>query len=300
MLSGMIRQADLRDTALAGGGATRTMALLGAALALSLATPAAAQQVPLGLRTAEGLTVTPAFEGWYENGDGTYTLSFGYFNRNFEEVLEIPVGPGNYIAPAGFDGGQPTRFEPRRHWGVFGVVVPGDFPEEGEVRWTLVVRGDTLSVPGHLKTEWQIDALAGEAGSGNTPPVLRFAEDGPEGAGPLGISTGPIEATVGEPFLMTVWARDDGAPSTSVASPGSEDEPVTLTWFKHRGPGEVTFVEASTQVPVEGGQMTIEATFSQPGEYVLRVRANDASGVTGAGHAQCCWTNGFVTVRVTG
>jgi hypothetical protein len=29
------------------------------------------------------------------------------------------------------------------------------------------------------------------------------------------------------------------------------------------------------------------------------VRANDASGVANAGHAQCCWTNGFVKVTVT-
>jgi hypothetical protein len=41
------------------------------------------------------------------------------------------------------------------------------------------------------------------------------------------------------------------------------------------------------------------ATFSAPGEYVVRVRANDASGVAGAGHAQCCWTNGFIKVTVT-
>ncbi len=40
-------------------------------------------------------------------------------------------------------------------------------------------------------------------------------------------------------------------------------------------------------------------TFSAPGDYMLRVRANDASGVSGAGHAQCCWTNGFVKVTVT-
>jgi hypothetical protein len=47
------------------------------------------------------------------------------------------------------------------------------------------------------------------------------------------------------------------------------------------------------------GRATTAATFSEPGEYVLRVRANDASGVAGAGHAQCCWSNGFVKVIVT-
>ena len=74
---------------------------------------------------------------------------------------------------------------------------------------------------------------------------------------------------------------------------------VTLTWFKHQGPGDVTFSEGSSRVPVAGAEATTMATFSAPGDYMLRVRANDASGVSGAGHAQCCWTNGFVKVTVT-
>ena len=61
----------------------------------------------------------------------------------------------------------------------------------------------------------------------------------------------------------------------------------------------MSFSEPSGEVPLEGGSMTTAATFSAPGDYVLRVRANDASGVSGAGHAQCCWTNGFVKVSVT-
>ena len=74
---------------------------------------------------------------------------------------------------------------------------------------------------------------------------------------------------------------------------------VTLTWFKHQGPGSVTFSEENARVPIAGGEAEMIATFSAPGDYVLRVRANDASGVAGAGHSQCCWTNGFVKVTVT-
>lgn len=44
--------------------------------------------------------------------------------------------------------------------------------------------------------------------------------------------------------------------------------------------------------------MTTIATFSEPGDYVVRVRATD-SGIEAAGHSQCCWTNGFVKVTVT-
>jgi hypothetical protein len=46
------------------------------------------------------------------------------------------------------------------------------------------------------------------------------------------------------------------------------------------------------------GKATTTATFDVPGAYVLRVRANDASGVGSAGHAQCCWSNGFVKIVV--
>ena len=256
-----------------------------------------AQQMPLAPAAAKGLTVTPAFEGWYENPDGTYTLSFGYYNRNREEVLEIPLGENNFIEPAAFDGDQPTHFQPRQHWGVFTVKVPADFGNR-KIYWTLKIRGATMSIPGTLKVEWEIDALQGEAGSGNTPPVLKFDAAGAEGAGPAGITLGPLTVTVGQPLTVTVWARDDGRPNTSVASGGRQDVPVSLTWFKHQGPGDVTFSEETARIPVTGGQMTTTATFSEPGNYVIRVRANDASGVASAGHAQCCWTNGFVKVAV--
>lgn len=47
-----------------------------------------------------------------------------------------------------------------------------------------------------------------------------------------------------------------------------------------------------------GGPERVEttATFSEPGEYVLRVFANDRSGGRGS---QCCWTNAFVRVNVS-
>ena len=38
-----------------------------------------------------------------------------------------------------------------------------------------------------------------------------------------------------------------------------------------------------------------KATFSVPGEYILRVQANDATG-DGGGGFQCCWTNAHVRV----
>ena len=260
-----------------------------------------AVQLPLAPVSASGQKVTPAFEGWYENPDGTYSLSFGYYNRNSKEVLEIPIGSNNFIEPGDLNQGQPTQFQPRRHWGVFAVKVPADFGSR-RVVWTLKIRGQTFSIPGSLNPNWQIDALEGEAGSGNTPPELKFDMYGPQGSGPAGITVGPLAAPIGNPLTLTVWASDDGRGSSSVRGAGQEQVRITLTWFKHQGPGDVTFSEPAAKFSEAEGKATTTVTFSEPGDYVLRVRANDASGiprVSNAGHAQCCWTNGFVRVTVT-
>jgi len=272
--------------------------IAGFVVALATGSSLAAQELPLAPRRSSDQTIAPVFEGWYRNSDGTYSLSFGYFNRNTAEVLDIPIGRSNRIDPDGPDRGQPTRFQPRRHWGVFAVKVPADFGAR-RVVWTLVVRGDTLAVPGSLAQGWEIDALAGEAGTGNTPPVIRFAPAGPAGAGPGGITAGPLAARAGVPLELTVWATDDGRARSSITSGGREGVPVTLTWFAYRGPGNVVFADPTPAVADADGKATTTATFAAPGEYILRVRANDASGVESAGHAQCCWTNAFVKVLVT-
>jgi hypothetical protein len=257
------------------------------------------QPLPLAPVRHAGQTVTPAFEGWYKNPDGTFSLSFGYFNRNATETIDLPVGPENFFTPGPVDRGQPTHFAPRRHWGVFVVTVPADFAEQ-RVVWTLIHRGDTVAIPGSLKRNWEIDALEGEAGSGNTPPVIWFDSDGPRGSGPGGIAT-TREARVAEPLTLVLWARDDGRARSSIASDGRDGVTPSLTWFTHQSPpgARVTFANASPAVDKGSGKSLTSATFSAPGTYVLRVRVNDASGVASAGHAQCCWTNGFVKVTVT-
>jgi hypothetical protein len=254
-------------------------------------------QLPLTSFKSSGQSVSPAYEGWYRNPDGTFTMSFGYFNRNNSEAIEIPVGPDNFISPGDRNQGQPTRFHPRRHWGVFGVKVPADFGKK-EVLWTLRFRGTSYAIPGMLHPNWQIDALEGEAGSGNTPPVVKFSETGAEGRGPLGVTAGPMTAAAGQPLAISVWASDDGKSASSVAGRGRGAVPVSLAWFKHQGPGAVTFSPATGRAASTGEKVTTQATFAAAGEYIVRVRANDASGVSGAGHAQCCWTNGFVKVNV--
>lgn len=257
----------------------------------------ATAQLPLAPTAKSGQTVTPVFEGWYRNPDGSFSISFGYYNRNAAEAIEIPIGAENFIAPGDSNQGQPTRFEARRHWGVFAVKVPANFGTTNKVTWTLRIRGETFAIPASLHPDWEIDALAGEAGSGNTPPLLKLSSGGPDAQGPAGAMAGPLTATVGQPLTLTIWASDDGRSAGSVAGAGRGNVPVSLAWFKHQGPGGVTF-SAPTPRPAADGMATTTATFDKAGAYILRVRANDASGVAGAGHAQCCWTNGFVKVQV--
>lgn len=281
-----------------------TTAVLRCALAVTFVAAAthslAAQSQPLAPVRESGQNVSPAYEGWYKNPDGTISMSFGYFNRNAKEVVEVPIGPNNFFSPGPADRGQPASFQPRRNWGVFAVVVPADWAQRDKVIWTLVIKGDTLRVPGHLRPNWEIDALQGEAGSGNTPPVLKFAADGKSGGGPGGVmADAALTAKVGAAVEVKVWATDDGKGRSTIAGTARGGAiPVTLRWFKHTGPGEVTFTEPAPRASGPGGLATTSARFSVPGQYVLRVRANDASGIAGAGHAQCCWSNGFVRVTV--
>lgn len=254
-------------------------------------------QRSLSPNSPSGQTVTPVFEGWYRNADGTYSLSFGYFNRNTAERLDVAIGDDNFVSPGPKNQGQPTSFAPRRHWGVFAVVVPADFGSK-KVVWTVVDRGQTFAIPGSLHPDWQIDAIEGEASSDNTPPALSFGAGGAEGRGPLGVTSGPLNTSVGKPLALSVTVKDDAKTGSTGANGVRIGTPVDLTWFKHQGPGDVAFSAATIKLASTGGVGNTTATFSQPGVYVIRVRAND-SAVASAGHSQCCWTNGFIKVTVT-
>ena len=260
-----------------------------------VATGAAGQvaKVDAPLPHARGQSVSPSFEGWYENPDGSFSIVFGYFNRNYEEHLDIPVGPDNRMEPGPADRGQPTHFLPRRHTGVFAVNVPADFGEQ-ELTWSLTAGGETIAIPGHLRPEWRIDALR-EVTNGNTPPQLRFAADGEVAQGPAGIHA-RLRASVAEPLDIPVWVTDDGVSRAR----GGQPTPAGVVWSKFRGPGAVTFSAVEPDLDAAGRAVT-QAAFDRPGEYVLRVLAWDESGrqrAVMAGGFFCCWTNGFVAVEV--
>src|ERR1700685_3862017 len=100
-----------------------------------LAQSAASHLVPL--RHASGQGVAPVYEGFDVNPDGSCNMWFGYMNRNYEEEIELPVGPANAFEP-GPDRGQPTHFMPRRHKDFFSVTVPKDFGDQ-TLTWVLTV-----------------------------------------------------------------------------------------------------------------------------------------------------------------
>ena len=59
-------------------------------MSAALANAAAAQQLPLEPFHQAGQSVTGAFEGWYPNQDGTFTLLFGYvYHRGECEGVEV-------------------------------------------------------------------------------------------------------------------------------------------------------------------------------------------------------------------
>ncbi len=272
----------------------------------------------MGARHWSGQGVSPVYEGFDFNPDGTYNLWFGYMNLNWEEELEIPVGADN-----GFEGvadrGQPTHFATRRHKDVFKVIVPKDFGTQKLV-WKLTVRGKTESIGGTLNPVWQIDRRRTTRGGNddaidsNTPPVA---------------SVQPAEQSIasGAKASLAISATDDGLPKrirTSFPAPNGAGIPPQLyavppstapqrggavavgeggslsyEWFKYRGPGKVTFIEP--RGILANGKATSIASFSEPGDYVLQMIVDDGSGESAGNFGyHCCWTNVEVKVRVTG
>src|SRR5471030_3089800 len=51
------------------------------------------------LSYSSGRPVWPAYEGWMQNADGTADFLFVYMNENWEEELNVPIGPDNVIEP---------------------------------------------------------------------------------------------------------------------------------------------------------------------------------------------------------
>jgi len=119
-----------------------------------------------------GEIVSAAYEGWWPNDDGSLTMFFGYFNTNWEQEFDIPVGERNYFTltepamlddlehdafdPAQADQGQPTHLYPRRNPFLFTLQVPADFGDKEWV-WTLKSSGQVSRAYGILSPDYRID-----------------------------------------------------------------------------------------------------------------------------------------------
>jgi hypothetical protein len=268
-----------------------------------------AGQIPIEPAKQFGAGVTPSFEGWFDNPDGSHNFLVGYLNRNRALEVDVPIGPNNKIEPGGPDFGQPTHFLPGRQTGTFVITVPKAFSREQRLTWTITINGQTNSIPLRLNTDYNISPLKDSAVA-NTPPAIRFAESGPSIQGPLSTlaSAATRKTSVSTPLELSVWTDDDAKYTNNSSAPmrGSRP-PVTLIWSKYRGPGTVTFDKARpTLEKLKGGNVNepytglgkTTAKFSEPGEYVLHVTANDYSGDGGGGFV-CCWSNSLVKVTVT-
>lgn len=262
-----------------------------------------ADQLPMEPPHNAGQSITGAFEGWYSNPDGTSTILVGYFNRNLQQELDIPIGPNNKIEPGPADQGQPTHFLPGRQWGVFTITVPKDFGEK-RLNWTIVANGKPTVIPLDVNPLYIVSPFV-DAG-GNTPPFIGFDPTVKPMWGPPRDISRSFTTSVASPLELPVWVADDAKNPYSM---GKLPIPVVLlTWSKFRGPGDVKFSSAKPRVEempwkapspaVFTGKASTTATFSEPGEYVLEIVANDWSGDGGRGF-QCCWSTAQVKVSVT-
>jgi hypothetical protein len=273
-----------------------------------------------------GTSVTPAFEGWYFDKDGSQRVMVGYFNRNTKQEFDIPVGPNNRIEPGPADQGQPTHFNAGRQWGVFTIKLPKDFGTR-KLSWTIVANGFTNTITLHTMPDYVVEPFE-DAANKNTPPTLKFQANGPIFTGPPQTIAEKYTATAGVPLPLTVWISDEGpkinipeqrgrgrgragaagaaGASGATAAPGrgaapegfTPPPPMALTWTKFRGPGDVRFDNNKPTIDREAdGKAVTNATFSAPGDYILRVEGNDSTG-SGGGGFQCCWSNAQVSVTV--
>lgn len=243
-----------------------------------------------------GQDIAPAFDGWEEQPDGTFNVSFGYFNRNWDEKPNVPVGPDNNVEPGGPDQGQPTLFQPRRNRFVFHINVPADFGER-ELVWTLTVNGKTNQAYGSLLPGYITDSELqqfdiGDFGHNN--------EEMRDNDAPTVRVEGSLRRTVavGEPLELAAVAADDGVPPVHAAPlrlvgrhgawglrvawivfRGSESdvafEPYQFkTYPDYRSNSPWTPGWEPPPLPPDG-RFPVTATFSQPGEYVIRAQAHD-------------------------
>jgi hypothetical protein len=253
-------------------------------------------------------------------------------NRNWEEEIDVPVGPENGFNLGGADQGQPTHFLPRRNRFVFRVQVPATFGEKDELVWTLTTHGRTEKAYATLRPDYVVDDVVkasetGALGAGTSSPEVRANHPPTVHIQEVKTRTVPV----GQALTLVSAVKDDGIPKRRAPSAATlaaaqrrlaEDPALAaqlrnpamsppsritvgknvglhVSWFVYRGPvgGKATFdpppvkawedtraganspwapVWAAPKIP-EDGLQPVQVTFSAPGTYVLRCRADDGA-----------------------
>jgi hypothetical protein len=275
--------------------------------------PSHLRDFPLADLKSKGDLVAPYFDGWIRNEDGSVTMIFGFMNRNREEVVDVPLGPNNYIEPAQFDGVQPTHFpiydrggfRGIRERGAFAVTVPADM-KGTEVVWTLKHAGKSYSIPGRA-TSASYEMSYAERALGSLGPAIRFDVNGEESVTREGIYAPRVMATVGKPVTLSAFAQDRGVRENYEVE--RLIYPVGTEWIHHQGPREPSFETAAItgrerdEQGEEGDSdgwtvVQTQATFWEPGEYVVRLRVDNFAAPDSGFDYQCCWSNAYVPVTV--
>lgn len=294
--------------------AVALMGLIAAPLYAQL--PAHLRDYPLASRKASGDIVGPMFNGWIKNADNSVTMIFGFVNRNREEVVDIPLGPNNYIEPAMFDGAQPTHFPVYKRPGFVGLQERGTFavtlpPEmaDTEVVWTLKYAGHSYSVPGRTSST-AYEMSAGSQALGSLNPSIRFDMKGDKvSTDREGIYAEKIMASVGKPVTLTAYAQDRGE-RDQYPELDKTIFPLGTEWIMHQGPAkaapEFSVPKITGRERSEAGEgmsdwttVQTEATFWEPGDYVIRLRVDNFEAPDSKFDNQCCWSNAYVPVTVT-
>jgi hypothetical protein len=193
----------------------RTQFLVAAGLAMTTGAATVALHAQV-LTYTKGQPISAAYEGWEEDADGAKYFVFGYMNKNWEEEIDVPVGPENGFQPGPVDRGQPTHFFPRRNRYVFRVPVPTQFTEKDELVWTLTTHGRTSKAYASIRVDLKLDDLAKASDTGalpgmasspelraNKPPVIQIE----------GSKTRTVKA--GQPLTLVARVTDDGTPKAT-------------------------------------------------------------------------------------
>lgn len=230
----------------------RARLLLGAATVV-LAYQTANTQM---LSYSRGQTVSPAFEGWEKNDDGSFNMMFGYMNRNWEEEVDVPIGAENSFSPGEPDQGQPTHFLPRRNRFVFKVRVPKDWGKK-ELVWTLTTKGKTERAYATLREDSLVDNLVqaseqGAIGAGISSPEIR-ANQPPT----LTLDGGDRRAQIGQPLTLIAFAKDDGVPRPRYGPDSREARLIAAARARASG-------NATPPAPTPRGTMAFDPAAQRP------------------------------------